>query len=123
VEWASVLALAQEQAHTQVEVVEAGAAAKLVAHMWMMVAVEVAEVAELAAQEMAVSPPQQSARRNWNVDAARSLQHSAMPSLLAAEVVDPNQSACPRCILPGFLHQRRGRKSDAIRSHIGTGHS
>ena len=35
---------AQEQAHTQVAG-EAGAAARLVAHMWMMVALEVAELA------------------------------------------------------------------------------
>jgi hypothetical protein len=110
---------AQEQAHTQVAG-EAGAAARLVAHMWMMVALE---VTELAAQEMAVSPPQQSARKNGTVDAALSLQRSARPSLLAAGVADPNQSACPRCILPGFLHWRKWRESDAIRSHIRTGQS
>jgi hypothetical protein len=72
--------------------------------MWMMVALE---VGELAAEGMAVSPPQRSAMRNWIVDAALSLQRSAMPSLLAAEVADPNQSAFPRDILPGFLHWRK----------------
>lgn len=90
---------AQEQAHTQVAG-EAGAAARLVAHMWIMVALK---VAELAAPEMAVSPPQRSAMRTWTADAARSLQRSAMLSLLVAEVADPNQSACPRYILPGFF--------------------
>ena len=93
---------AQEQAHTQLAG-EAGVAARLVAHMWMMVALK---VAELAAPEMAVSPPQRSAMRNWTMDAARSLQRSARPSLLAAEVADPNQSAFPRDILPALRRQR-----------------
>jgi hypothetical protein len=93
---------AQELAHTQV-VGEAGAAARLVARMWVMVEMWAAAVAE---PEMAVSPPQRSAMRTWTADAARSLQRSAMLSLLVAEVADPNQSAFPRDILPALRRQR-----------------
>jgi hypothetical protein len=78
--------------------------ARLVGQMWVMMALE---KVELAAPEMVVSLLRRSAMRNWTVDAARFLRRSARPSLLAGEGVDPNQSACPRCILPRYLHLRR----------------